>query len=68
MFSEIEQIIGNGFNTTQTLDSIERRQEEISFQIEVMSRKVGEGNYTHELSDHLEEYASLKTLVMELES
>lgn len=51
----------------QTLTSLERQQEELSFQIEVMSRKIGEGQYTHELSDHLVEYGQLKSLVLELE-
>jgi hypothetical protein len=48
-------MIGNNSEVVQrTLDSLEKQQEEIAFQIEVMSRKIGEGQYTHELSDHLQ--------------
>ncbi len=45
------------FNTEtilRTLGSLEKQQEDISNQIEAMSRKIGEGQYTHELSEYMQ--------------
>lgn len=47
-------MIGNNNETVmRTLDALEKQQDDIAHQIEVMSRKIGEGQYTHELSEHL---------------
>jgi hypothetical protein len=40
----------NNDQVLKTLDSLEKQQEDIAHQLEVMSRKIGEGQYTHELS------------------
>jgi hypothetical protein len=67
-FSEVEKMIGSNNETViRTLDALEKQQEDIAHQIEVMSRKIGEGQYTHELSDHLQEYGELRKLVVELQ-
>lgn len=51
----------------RTLGNLEKQQEDISNQIEMMSRKMGQGNYTHELSEFMQEYAQLKLLAVDLQ-
>lgn len=40
----------------KTLQSMSRQQEEIENTINMMSRRLGDGHYVHELSRHLEDY------------
>jgi hypothetical protein len=57
----------NNEQVMRALDSLEKQQEDIAHQLEVMSRKIGEGQYTHELSEHLQEYGELRKLVVDLQ-
>ena len=40
----------------RTLDSMDRQQDEIERALDMMSKRMGEGKYTHELSEHIEDY------------
>jgi septation ring formation regulator EzrA len=67
-FAEVQKEIGSSsLDVVRTLNSLEKQQDDIAAQIEEMSRRIGEGQRTHELSEHLEEYKELKRMVVELQ-
>lgn len=51
----------------RTLEGMEKQQDEIERAIDMMSKRLGEGRYTHELSEHLEEYEVMKEEIMKLQ-
>lgn len=57
---------GNTQSVLRTLENIERQQDEIEMALDVMDRKIGEGQYTHPLTGHLREFAQLQEEVREL--
>jgi hypothetical protein len=53
-FEVLEPVITNkSEQVLRTLDTMERQQDEIERALDMMSRRMGEGKYTHELSEHI---------------
>jgi septation ring formation regulator EzrA len=49
------------------LDSIEKQQDEVEVSLEMMSKKLGDGNYKHELSEYLEDYDRLRQDIIDMQ-
>ena len=67
-FETLDPLIGNkSEHVLKTLDSMERQQDEIERALDMMSKRMGEGKYTHELSEHIEDFEEMKDEIMKLQ-
>ena len=51
----------------KTLDQMEKQQYEIERVLEAMEKRIGDGKYTHELSEHIIDYEDMKEEIMKLQ-
>ena len=67
-FDTLEPLItGKTEYVLKTLDNMERQQDDFEKAIDMMSRRMGEGKYVHELSEHLEDYEEMKEEIMKMQ-
>ena len=51
----------------KTLDGMEKQQDDIERALDMMSKRMGQGRYTHELSEHLEDFELMKQEIIKLQ-